>query len=258
MESCIKFEQQNNVAIVELSNPKELNAMTTEMRKQFLELLQTLEQDAEIKVIVVKGENGNFCTGSSVNGMGSRTTIETFEHMDLFASLILKIYNMKKIVISMVEGYSVGAGFSLVLAADMVYVSPDAKFGLAFNKLALIPDCGLNYFLPERVGPYKAKEWILSAAMIGAEEAKENRLINGIFPKEELYAAVLEKAESIAAGPYYTNIMTKEMINKSGNRTLEETLEAERFAQTILQQTDDHKEGINAFRNKQKPVFTGK
>ncbi|MBX0315424.1 enoyl-CoA hydratase/isomerase family protein [Planococcus glaciei] len=258
MEPCIKYEQQNNVGIVELSNPKELNAMTTGMRKQFLELLQTLEQDAEVKVIIVKGENGNFCTGSSVSGMGSRTAIETFDHMDLFASLILKIHHMKKIVISMVEGYSVGAGFSLALAADMVYASPDAKFGLAFNKLALIPDCGLNYFLPERVGPYKAKEWILSAAMIKAEEANENRLINGIFPKDELYATVLEKAESLAAGPYYTNIMTKEMINKSGNRTLEETLEAERFAQTILQQTDDHKEGINAFRNKQKPVFTGK
>ena len=258
MESCIKYEQQNNIAILELSNPKELNAMTTDMRKQFLELLQTVEQDPDIKVIVVKGENGNFCTGSSVSGMGSRTAIETYDHMDLFASLILKIHNMKKIVISMVEGYSVGAGFSLALAADMVFVSPDAKFGLAFNKLGLIPDCGLNYFLPERVGPYKAKEWILSAAMIGAEEAKENRLVNGIFPKEELFAEVLKKAESIAAGPYYTNMMTKEMINKSSHRTLEETLEAERFAQTILQQTDDHKEGVHAFRNKQKPVFTGK
>ncbi|TQR11836.1 enoyl-CoA hydratase/isomerase family protein [Psychrobacillus lasiicapitis] len=258
LESCIKFELTNNVAILSLNNPKELNAMTLEMRERLLELLQECEKSPEVKVIVLKGENGNFCSGSSVNGMGNRTILGTFNHMKLFSGVISKIYNMDKIVISMVEGYAVGAGFSLALAADIVYASDDAKFGLAFNKLGLIPDCGLNYFLPQLVGPYKAKEWILSGSMILVEEAKENRIVNEIISKEKLLATVIEKAEHIASGPFYTNIFTKEIINKSSQRTLEETLEAERYAQTILQQTEDHKEGINAFRNKQKPVFVGR
>lgn len=258
MDSSIKYELKENYAILTLSNPTELNAMTLNMREQFLEILEDCEKSPKVKVIIIKGENGNFCSGSSVKGMGNRTPIETFDHMDKFSSLILKIHNIKKIVISMVEGYAVGAGFSLVLAADIVYASPDAKFGLAFNKLGLIPDCGLNYFLPQLVGPYKAKEWILSGSMIKAEEAKEHRLINSIISTEEIFSFVIEKAANIAAGPTITNIFSKDMINKSDQRTLEQTLEAERYAQTILQQTDDYKEGVSAFRNKQKPVFVGK
>jgi len=258
MDSCIKYELKNNVAILSLNNPTELNAMTLEMREKLVELLLDCEKSAEVKVIVLKGENGNFCSGSSVKGMGNRTILDTFDHMKKFSGVISKIHNMEKIVISMVEGYAVGAGFSLALAADMVYISPEAKFGLAFNKLGLIPDCGLNYFLPKLVGPYKAKEWILNGSTILAEEAKENKIVNDIFPKEMLFSIVMEKAERIASGPYYTNIISKGIINKSSQMTLEETLEAERYAQTILQQTEDHKEGVNAFRNKKKPVFVGR
>ncbi|RNF38928.1 hypothetical protein EEX84_12480 [Planococcus salinus] len=258
METGVKCEIKNHVAVLTLANPSELNAITIEMREEFLKLLDELEQSDEVKAVVLKGSEGNFCSGSSVKGMGKRTVLETFDHMDVFSSVIMKIHHMKKIVISMVEGYAVGAGFSLALAADIVYAAEDAKFGLAFNKLGLIPDCGLNYFLPQLVGPYKAKEWILSGSMIKAQEAKENGVVNEIFPTEQLLAEVMEKAERFAAGPYYTNMMTKDLINQSSQRTLKETLEAERFAQTILQQTEDHKEGVNAFRNKEKPVFTGK
>ena len=258
LEANIKCEIKNQVAVLTLSNPKELNAITTGMREELIRFLDELEQSDEVKAVILKGENGNFCSGSSVKGMGKRTVLETFNHMEVFSSVILKIHHMKKIVISMVEGYAVGAGFSLALAADIVYASEDAKFGLAFNKLGLIPDCGLNYFLPQLVGPYKAKEWILSGSMIKAQEARENRVVNEIFPKEQLHSAVMEKAESLASGPYYTNMLTKDMINKFSQRNLEETLEAERYAQTILQQTEDHKEGVSAFRNKEKPVFVGK
>ncbi|PIC62740.1 hypothetical protein CSV79_15440 [Sporosarcina sp. P13] len=258
MNNCIKYKVKNNVATISLNNPAELNAMTLEMRERFSELLIECEKSPEVKVIILKGENGNFCSGSSVKGMGSRTILGTFDHMKIFSGLISKIYNMEKFVISMVEGYAVGAGFSLALAADIVYASPKAKFGLAFNKLALIPDCGLNYFLPQLVGPYKAKEWILSGSMIGVEEAKEYNIVNDIYPEETLLSIVTERAEKIASGPYYTNMFTKEIINKSSQRTLEETLDAERYAQTIIQQTADHKEGINAFLNKKTPVFAGR
>jgi len=258
LNSCIKYELNKNVAIISFNNPKELNAMTLEMREKLLELLLECEKSQEVKVIVLKGENGNFCSGSSVKGMGNRTPLETFNHMKIFGEIISKIYNMDKIVISAVEGYAVGAGFSFALAADMVFASPEAKFGLAFNKLGLIPDCGLNYFLPQLVGPYKAKEWILGGAMIEAQEAKDNHILNEIVPKDKLMSVVLEKAEKIASGPYYANLLTKEIINKSSLRTLEETLEAESYAQTLLQQTDDHKEGVSAFKMKQKPIFVGR
>lgn len=258
MNSCISYELKKNVAILSLNNPKELNAITLEMREKLLELLLECEKSPEVKVIVLKGENGNFCSGSSVKGMGNRTTMDTFDHMKKFNEIVLTIYKMDKIVISVVEGYAVGAGFSLALAGDMVYASPDAKFGLAFNKLGLIPDCGLNYFLPQIVGRYKAKEWILSSTMIDAEEAKDNHMVNDIFPKDKLLSNVLEKAEQIASGPYYANMLTKEIINTSSQRTLEETLEIERYIQTILQQSDDHKEGVSAFKNKHKPIFVGR
>lgn len=258
MEACIKYELNNNVAILTISNTEQLNAITIEMREELLQHLEACEKSPEVKVIILRGEGGNFCTGSSVKGMGKRTVLETYDHMNKFSSVITKIHNMEKVVISMVEGYAFGAGFSLALAADMVYISPDAKFGLAFNKLGLVPDCGLHYFLTQLVGPYKAKEWILTAATILADEAKENRIVNDIIEKKDLYSTVIEKAERIASGPFYANIMSKTIINHTSQMNLEETLQQERYAQTILQQTEDHQEGINAFRNKKKPAFAGR
>jgi enoyl-CoA hydratase/carnithine racemase len=258
MKSSLKLEIIDQVAVLTLNNPQQLNAITLEMREELLKVLSDCEKSPEVRVIVLKGEGANFCSGSSINGMGNRTALETFDHMKKMIEVIKRIRNMEKIVISMVDGYAFGAGFSLAIAADMVYTSPEAKFGLAFNKIGLMPDCGLSYFLPRLVGPHKAKEWILHASIIPAEEAKEYRIVNDIFPKEELYSVVMERAKSIAAGPYYANIMTKSIIDRSDRMNMEEVLEAERYAQTILQQTEDHQEGINAFRNKVTPVFMGK
>lgn len=257
MEACIKYEVNNNIAQLTVHNPKQLNAITVEMRAQLLEFLQACEQSPEVKVVVLKGAEGNFSTGSSVSGMGSRTVLQTYDHMDKFGAVVKAIHNMEKIVIAEVDGYAVGAGFSLALAADIVYASTKAKFGLAFNKIGLVPDCGLHYYLTQLVGPYKAKEWIVTAATIPAEEAKEYRIVNDILPSETLHDKVMEKAERIASGPFYANIMSKSIINSAGQLTLEQTLQEERFAQTILQQTQDHQEGVNAFRNKKKPVFVG-
>ena len=94
--------------------------------------------------------------------------------------------------------------------------------------------------------------------MISAEEAKENRIVNSIIASEEIQATVIEKAQTIANGPFYANKLMKSIINNADQMTLEEVLNQEQFAQTILQQTEDHQEGVMAFRNKQKPIFKGK
>ena len=257
MEACIRIIKSNSVATITIHNPGQLNALTLDMRDSLLEHLKECEKSLDIKVIILQGEGGHFCSGSSVGGMGKRTVLETFEHMTKMNELIVTIHNMDKIVIAVVEGYAVGAGFSLALASDLIYTSPEAKFGLAFNKIGLVPDCGLSYFLPRLVGPYKAKEWILSGAIISAEEAQAKGIVNDCLLKEDLFHIVKEKAEMIASGPLYANKMTKSILNKSDQMTLEEVLAEERYAQTILQQTEDHQAGITAFRTKKKPVFTG-
>ena len=255
MDSTVDFEINNRIAVLTLNNPKQLNALTVKMRDEFLDHLLECERSQEVKVVILRGEGGHFCSGSSVKGMKNRTVVETLGHVKVMNEIIAKIHRMDKIVIAAIDGYAVGAGFSLALATDLIYASPEAKLGLAFNKIGLVPDCGLNYFLPRLVGAYKAKEWIFSGAIIPAEEAKTNGVINQIFSKEDLLTKVQEKAESLTKGPYYANAMTKSIINKSSQMKLEEVLEMEQFSQAILQQTDDHKEGVSAFRDKREPIF---
>src|SRR4051794_17034027 len=103
MEACIKIKINNQVATITMHNPRQLNALTLDMRDSLLEHLKECERSQDIKAIILKGEGGHFCSGSSVGGMGKRTVIETFEHMTKMNELIVTIHNMDKVVIAVVE-----------------------------------------------------------------------------------------------------------------------------------------------------------
>ena len=164
---------------------------------------------------------------------------------------------MRKPVIAMVNGVAAGAGFNLALACDMAYAADNAKFIQSFVNVGLSPDCGGFYYLAKAVGMAKAKELMLTARPVGAQEAEHLNLVNGVFAQEELEAATMKLAARLAEAAPLAVAMTKKAVNDY-SASLEETLTFESLASSSLLGTVDFKEGVIAFAEKRAPRFLGK
>jgi len=144
------------------------------------------------------------------------------------------------------------------LACDIIIAAEDAKFSEIFTNVALIPDAGGLYFLPQMVGPMRAKELCFTARRIGAVEAERMGLVNKIVPAGELVSEALDMATLVAKGPAISIAYIKRLLNKSSEWDLDTLLEAESFAQGICMKTEDAQEGVLAFKEKRSPTFRGK
>jgi len=165
---------------------------------------------------------------------------------------------VRKPVIAAVNGYAVGAGFSLALLCDLIIAADTAKFGMAFIKVGAVPDCGALYFLPRLVGLPKAKELVFTGANIDAAEAYRIGIVNRVVPAAELLPEALRLGQQLADGPAVALALAKEILNASSSLSLEQVMELEIYAQSLCFQTEDHKEGVIAFLEKRKPVFKGR
>lgn len=254
----VKYELSDGIAIITLNEPDSLNALSMNIKSDLSYFMDQAETDPEVKIIVLTGEGKAFSTGGDVKGMGKRTTLESVEKIDNTTKLILRIAELGKPVIAAVNGYAMGAGFSLALACDIVIAQSNAKFGLSFSKVGLIPDCGLLHFLPKIVGTWKAKEWIFSGAVLPVEEALHYGIVNRLVDEGEALKEAVSFAKELSELPVQTMVFAKSIMNKSQNQDLRSTIQYENYAQAVLQQTEDHFEGVTAFKQKRKPVFTGK
>lgn len=214
MNSSVIVEKEKGIASIFLNEPESSNSLSQKIKEGLMDALVELEADQETKAIILSGKGKVFCGGGDLRTMGPEiSSIEMKERMDITTKIFLQIYNMNKPVIAAVQGYAVGAGFSLALAADILFAEEDAKFGLVFNKVGLIPDAGAHYFIKKVVGPWKAKELIWTGAMITAEEGERLGFVNRVVPKGESYESAYKFATEIATGPVNAFRYTKSIIN---------------------------------------------
>jgi 2-(1,2-epoxy-1,2-dihydrophenyl)acetyl-CoA isomerase len=255
--NSILLEKNGAVASIFLNEPESLNALSPEMRKDFIHSLLDVEEDDNIRVVIIAGKGKAFCAGGDIRQMEKQATpLENKIKMEIVSKIITQMQRMKKPIIAAVHGYAAGAGFSIALASDLVVAEEGAKFLLAFKKIGLVPDLGAHYFLPRIVGSWKAKQLIWSGAGITAEQGEKLGFVTNLT-SGNAYQKAQEIATDLANGPIQAFFHTKSIINQSTNLDLQDVLELESYAQSILKTTNDHKEGINAFREKRSPNFTG-
>ncbi len=246
------------VAKVVLNRPERLNALTWEMRQQLREYFTELRFNDAIRAIVVTGEGRAFCTGADVGGMerkdlrGEREKLAGGSHLYMRA-----LHAIEKPVIAAVRGPTVGIGWSIAMGCDMVIASETARFSQIFRRIGLAPDGGAIWFLTKRIGMAKAKELVFTGRFVEAAEALSLGLVNQVVPDAELEAKADELAADFAAGPTFAFGLAKKMFNMA-NGTYEEFLDLENFVQPQLGQTEDHREGVAAFKEKRKPAFKGR
>ena len=254
----VRIAQAGSVLTVTLDRPGTRNACSMGM---WLAIRDAFRQvpESDARVVVLTGANGDFCSGAdlvskegSSGWEGSKLTA-----MRLLGESVTAVHDCPIPVIAKVDGYSVGAGFGLALAADLLWCSDRARFSAVFAKLGLSLDYGSSWFLARRIGVHKAKELAFTAEMMDAARADRLGFVNAVVPAAELDSAVAELAEQIAAGPPLALSMTKRMLDHAATSSLAQALETEALAQNVNLGADDLMEGMTAFAQKRPPVFRG-
>tara|TARA_B000000437_G_scaffold184803_1_gene141464 strand:- start:98 stop:583 length:486 start_codon:yes stop_codon:yes gene_type:complete len=161
-------------------------------------------------------------------------------------------------VIAAVNGTAAGAGFSLVMACDLVIASEGSVFTMAYTNAGLSPDGSSTYFMPRRIGDRRTRELMLTNRVLSAEEALDWGIVNKVVTKDELSSETMKLAEKISRGPSLAYEKVKSLLDSSFNQSLETQMELETRAISEMVMTEDGQEGINAFLEKRSPTFKGK
>jgi 2-(1,2-epoxy-1,2-dihydrophenyl)acetyl-CoA isomerase len=258
-DATVRVEQADSIATLTLNRPEARNALDLAMREELEAALRSLEADAGVRVLVLRGAGEHFCAGGDVKFMQARrmTAAEGEQRVESMNRAILALARFRTPTIAMVDGYAVGAGCNLALACDLVVASDRARFGEVFARLGLVPDGGGTWFLTRRVGLARAKELVFTADPIPAAEAERIGLVNRVVPAAELAAQTLALARRIAAGPPRALAMAKSLLTRGLALDLETSLQWEALVQGLMIESEDHREGLAAFFEKRPPRFTG-
>ena len=247
------------VAKIVLNRPEKLNALTYEMRAQLRDYTQQLRFDENVRAIIITGEGRAFCTGADVGRMQRGGLRDERHKMQGGSHQFLRtLHAIEKPVIAAVRGPTVGIGWSIALACDLIVASETARFSQVFRRVGLAPDGGAIWFLTRRIGLARAKELVFTARFVEAPEALSLGLVNYVVPDGELMAKTEELAADFASGPTFAFGMAKKLFHMASGPSYEDFLDLEAFVQPQLDQTEDHREGVAAFREKRPPKFVGR
>lgn len=252
----VHIERREGVAIVTLDRPGTKNAITNEMRRQMWEAFEEIALDPEIRSVILTGANGDFCSGMDVGGMGRGGVVGSMDRMHTLNRISRAIYHLKKPTIAAVPGVCVGVAWAYAMCCDVVLAAEKAKFAAIFRNIGLAPDGGTIWHLRQLVGLQKAKEIVYSGRIIRADEAVALGLA---FEKVEgdLMERAMELARSFASGPTIAMGLAKRQFDLAWNSSFDQYLDMEATMQPIASRTEDHEEGLTAFREKRSPSFKG-
>ena len=254
----VRVEQEGHVVTVTLDRPGTKNACSMDMWMAIRDTFRDIAA-GNARAVVLTGANGDFCSGADVvSSQGDRSMEGShLQAMRLLAESVVAVHACPVPVIVKVDGVSIGAGFGLALAGDMLFCSDRSRFSAIFAKLGLSLDYGSSWFLAQRIGVHRAKEIAMTAEMMDAARAAEVGFVNAVVPADELDAKVDAIVARIAGGPPIALSMTKRMLDNAATSSLQQALETEALAQNVNLGTDDMAEAFMAFREKRSPNFVG-
>lgn len=253
----ILFEKREQIGIVTFNRPSALNALNEETLHELKALIEELEKDADLSVVIFTGAGKAFIAGADIKAMASLNAEDGRRFGRLGQSVFRAVEKMEKVTIAAVNGFALGGGLEFALSCDLRYGHEKAKFGQPEVSLGITPGFAGTQRLPRVVGISKAKELIYTGRMIDAEHAEKIGLINGITSDNVLDVA-LETAEMIAAQAPLAVKYSKKAIDIGANVSIEEGNEVEATLFGMCFATQDQKDGMKAFLNKEKATFQNK
>ncbi len=256
------LEKDGHIAILTLNRPDKMNAINAEMRDLFPQALQEVQEDDNLRALIITGAGRGFCSGADVAAQAARAAGQVAETsrktiLALVGNLILGFEKINKPIIAAINGIAAGVGLTITLACDIRIASANARFAAIWVKRGLIADGGATLLLPLIVGMEKALELSFTGDIIDAREAERIRLVSKVVPHEELMSHAKELAKKIASGPPISVELVKRVTWEKIRNQLREQLLLESYAQNVCRTTQDQKEAVKAFMEKREPQFKG-
>jgi len=255
MSDDVLLDVRDRVATVTLNRPQRLNTLAIPTVEVLVEKLG-LAAASEARVVVLTGAGDTFCAGADQSEMTERSAEQWEPIVRRYLDPVRAIVSMDKPVIAALNGNAVGGGLGLAMASDFRIAKAGIRLGAPFTPIGLAGcDMSAGWFLPRLVGLGAATDLMFTGRLVGAEEAKEIGLVHRVVPAASFADAVGELAARLAAGPPIAHRWTKRAIHRSLSGDMDSEFEFEIFAQVQCLQTQDHAEGVRAFKERRKAVF---
>ena len=256
------LEKERHIAVLTLNRPNKLNAISGEMREFFPLAFQEVQDDEDMRALVITGAGRGFCSGADVSvqaarAAGQQVVSNRNDVLELVGEFVLAFEKINKPVIAAINGVVAGVGLTMTLLCDIRMASSDARFSAIWVKRGLIPDGGATFLLPMVVGLDRALQLSYTGDIIDALEAEKINLVTSVVPPDELMSKAKELAGRIAGMPPITVEMSKKLMWDEIRSKVRQYLLYESYGQNVCRNTQDQKEAVKAFMEKREPLFKG-
>jgi enoyl-CoA hydratase/carnithine racemase len=256
------WQFSSGVATITLNRPERKNPLTFDSYAELRNLFDALKYSTDVKVVVVTGAGGNFCSGGDVHEiigpLTKMTMPELLEFTRMTGDLVKTMRNCPQPIIGAIDGICAGAGAMMALASDIRFGTAGAKTAFLFTRVGLAgADMGACALLPRVIGQGRASELLFTGRAMSAQEGLAWGFFNALHESAELLPKAQALAAELAMGPSFAHGMTKTMLQQEWAMTIEQAIEAEAQAQALCMKTQDFQRAYEAFAAKQKPVFVG-
>lgn len=256
------WQVDGKVATITLDRPERKNPLTFESYAELRDHFRALKNELSIKVLVITGSGGNFCSGGDVRDiigpLTKKSPEQLLEFTQMTGDLVKAMRSCPQPIVAAIDGVCAGAGAILAMASDLRYGTPRSQVAFLFARVGLAGcDMGACAMLPRIIGQGRASELLYTGRSMGGAQALAWGFYNGLHEPEDLLNAAREIARRLADGPTFAHAMTKKMLHREWDMPLEAAIDAEAQAQAICMQTQDFTRAYNAFISGTKPVFEG-
>ncbi len=255
----IQYLRHDSVAELRLNRPERLNAVIKPLYDELLQALQDAATDTSVRAIILSGEGRAFCVGADMkaHASGQRSAFEKRQYLSAEQQLCKTLFSIEKPVVSVVQGYAIGAGAELAIACDFLLMSKSARLSLPEVSIGTFIGGGLSYLLPRLVGLAKARELIFQGDRISAKYAVKIGLANKRLSDDNFRDEALAFTRKLASKAPISMALAKRHLNLLSNQSLDSTLTSELEGMCFCATTEDWQEGVDAFSEKRSPVFHG-
>jgi 2-(1,2-epoxy-1,2-dihydrophenyl)acetyl-CoA isomerase len=254
------FEARDGVACITFNRPQVGNALSPHMARELSDAAIRCDDDPTVRAVVLTGAGKLFCAGGDLGafataGSGAKSMIKAMAGD--FHMALSRFARMRAPVVAAVNGTAGGAGFSVVMAADLAICTQSAKFTMAYTNAGLSPDGSSTFYMPRKIGDRRTRELMLTNRVLTADEALAWGVVNQVVADGEALPAAMALATKLASGASLAYGAVKTLLNESFEHSLEAQMELEARAIAELVASGDGQEGIKAFLEKRKPQFSG-